>query len=396
MKKIVSILLVFAIFLLSFPGGAKAETTEDPYEALLRAGKPRPGVNNVVGGVQVWNDAETLYVQFETDEPYCISALHLQIGNDLSSVPDADGNPDNGRAAINETYTDCLDVRGPFEYDIAANGWGDGSYLVIAAHVTVGDLECTLECETIASAPYGPYQVVATEQGLRKDGTPVMDARSNPDAVLIWDEVQTASGFYSLGLGGWIEVEFDNPITNVEGVDDVILVEDTWGTYVDEAAEVYASNDGVTWTLLGEANNENRDDVYTWQTTSTFDLGDLESARFIRVVDTTPVETMPPDGDGYDLNSIQALNDYEECTEVCTVCNFQRAWAGAKLDPGAAWSRWFRYLVTIAGEVISQEELPGAVWPGNDEIAAPGQSDEAGVGQPSNEAPQFQHGNQDR
>ena len=32
MKKIVSILLVFAIFLLSFPGGAKAETTEDPYE----------------------------------------------------------------------------------------------------------------------------------------------------------------------------------------------------------------------------------------------------------------------------------------------------------------------------------------------------------------------------
>ena len=43
MKKIVSILLVFAIFLLSFPGGAKAETTEDPYEALLRAGQPRPG-----------------------------------------------------------------------------------------------------------------------------------------------------------------------------------------------------------------------------------------------------------------------------------------------------------------------------------------------------------------
>ena len=195
--------------------------------------------------------------------------------------------------------------------------------------------------------------------------------------------VQTASGFFSLGLGGWIVVEFDNPITNVEGVDDVILVEDTWGTYVAETAEVYASNDGVTWTLLGVADNGVRDTVYTWQTTSTFDLGDLESARFIKVVDTTPVETMPVDGDGYDLNSIQALNDYEECTEVCTVCDFQRAWAGAKLDPGAAWSRWFRYLVTIAGEVISQEELPAAVWPGNDEIAAPGQSDEAGVGQPS-------------
>ena len=60
-------------------------------------------------------------------------------------------------------------MRGPFEYDIAANGWGDGSYLVIDAHVTVGALECTLECETIASAPYGPYQVVDFEQGLRKD-----------------------------------------------------------------------------------------------------------------------------------------------------------------------------------------------------------------------------------
>ena len=170
-------------------------------------------------------------------------------------------------------------------------------------------------------------------------------ARSNPDAVLIWDAVQTASGFFSLGLGGWIVVEFDNPITNVEG-STMSSWSRTPGRPTSPNGEVYASNDGVTWTLLGVADNGARDTVYTWQTTSTFDLGDLELARFIKVVDTTPVETMPPDGDGYDLNSIQALNDYEECTEVCTCAISRepgRALSSIRVLPGhagsATWSR---------------------------------------------------------
>jgi hypothetical protein len=347
MKKTLPLLLVLSLLLMAFPATAfAAETVEDPYEAYLRLGKPRPGVDQIIGGVQVWNDAETLYVQFEAYEPYCITGLHLQVANDLISVPDVEGNPDNGRPAINERYDDCLDVRGPFEYDMSDNGWFDGSNLVIAAHVDVGEEECTVNCVTITPAPYGAFVVTDFEQGLRKDGTVVSDIRSNPDSVLVWDDLQLPDAFFSLGLGGWIEVEFDKPIANGDG-DDVLIVEDTWGTYVAESAAVYASNDGVNWVYLGEANNETRDLVHPWQTVSSFDLGAMDDVRFIRVEDTTPVETMPDDGDGYDLNSIQALQDYEECTETCEVCDLGRAWAGNKLGSGAAFSRWVRYVVDL-------------------------------------------------
>ena len=313
-----------------------ADDPEDPFEAFLRLGKPKPGVLMVIGGVQVWNDAETLFVQFEVDEPYCIVALHLQVANDLSRLPDASTRP--GNPAINEGYEDCLPVRGPFEFNISANGWSVGSNLVIAAHVIVG----TMVCEDPVDAPYGPFQVIDYEQGLQKSGDPVIVERSNPDAVLIWETVIDDEAFFSLGLGGWIEVEFDNPILNGVG-DDVLLVEDTWSTtYPSETAAVYASNDGETWTYLGEADNSERDPVYTWQTVSSFELGDLENARFIRVVDTTPVETMPVNGDGYDINAIEALQDYEG---TCEVTDCGTAWAGNKLITGAQWSRWFRYII---------------------------------------------------
>jgi hypothetical protein len=364
MKKTLPLLLILSLLVMSFPVTAfAAEAVDDPYEAYLRLGAAKPDFEQLAGGLQVWNDAETLYVEFVADEPYCISALHLQIGNDLSDTPQVQGMTLPG-PAINESYDDCLPVRGPFEFDLSDNGWDDGSYLVIAAHADIGELVCTVDCVTIAPAPYGAFQVIDYEQGLRKDGTAVLEIRSNPDSVLIWDSEMLPDAFFSLGLGGWIEVEFDKPIANGDG-DDVLLVEDTWGPYVSETAEVYASNDGVNWIPLGEANNEVRDPVYWWQTVSSFDLGTMTDARFIRVEDTTPVETMPPDGDGYDLNSIQALQDYEECTETCEECYVGRAWAGNKVDPGADWSRWVRYTVVLDEVLLPVLPAPAV---GTDEV----------------------------
>ena len=48
--------------------------------------------------------------------------------------------------------------------------------------------ECTVDCVTIAAAPYGAFEVIGFEQGLRKDGTAVLDIRSDPDSVLVWDD----------------------------------------------------------------------------------------------------------------------------------------------------------------------------------------------------------------
>ena len=374
MKKIFPLLLILSLLLMSFPVTAfAAGADEDPYEAYLRLGAAKPDFEQLVGGLQIWNDAETLFVEFVADEPYCISALHLQIGNDLANTPDGKRTTPPGDMAINESYDDCQPTRGPFEFNLAENGWVDGSYLVIAAHADIGKITCTIDCVTIQPAPYGPFEVISAEQGDRKDGTDVLEIRSNPEAVKIWDTVQLPDAFFSMGLGGSIEVEFENPILNGDG-DDVLLVEDTWGPYVSETAEVFASNDGVTWVSLGEANNTVRDTVYTWQTVSYFDLGAMMDARYIRVVDTTPVETMPLDGDGYDLNSIQALQDYEECTETCVVDCEGRAWAGNKIGSGATWSRWVRYEIELecpeAGLVPTLEE------PVIEKVTPPAQSDD--------------------
>ena len=109
MKKTLPLLLILSLLLMAFPATAfAAETVEDPYEAYLRLGKPKPGVDQIVGGVQVWNDAETLFVQFEAYEPYCITGPAPAGRQRPGQRAGLDGNPDNGRPAINESYDDCL------------------------------------------------------------------------------------------------------------------------------------------------------------------------------------------------------------------------------------------------------------------------------------------------
>jgi len=273
MKKILPLLLVLSLVLMSLPAISLAvETVEDPYEAYLRLGKPKPGVDQVVGGLQVWNDAETLFVQFEADEPFCISALHLQVASDLSDVPQMGGMILPG-SAINEDYDDCLPVRGPFEFDLSENGWNAGSNLVIAAHADIGEQECHEECVTIIEKYYPPSKVVReeTKQGTTYDGSDIFelysDNRWNPDWVIDDpnpddpEEPYIDDLFFSLGLfiqesgepekyGGYVTVEFDNPITNGEGYD-IWIVEETWGSYPLEVAKVEASNDNVNWIDLG-------------------------------------------------------------------------------------------------------------------------------------------------
>jgi hypothetical protein len=52
MKKTLPLLLVLSLVLMSLPTiSLAAETVEDPYEAYLRSGKPKPGVDQVVGGL---------------------------------------------------------------------------------------------------------------------------------------------------------------------------------------------------------------------------------------------------------------------------------------------------------------------------------------------------------
>ena len=170
-------------------------------------------------------------------------------------------------------------------------------------------------CCTPCTAPYYPLRVTGFEQGLRKDGGAVRIGRSNPDAVLTYEKSQNETNFFSLGYEGWWMGEFECPVPNGEG-DDFRVVEDTWGTYPLESADVFVSQDGDSWVYMGVADNANRDADFNIHTEDYFDLADvgLDWFKFIKIVDTTPVPASGYlDSDGYDLNTIEALHSSETC-----------------------------------------------------------------------------------
>lgn len=82
--------------------------------------------------------------------------------------------------------------------------------------------------------------------------------RTAVSAIEIYDDgsnaVASGGDFYSLGLGGSLVIEFDPVITG-----STTVVEVTFGgnsSSHDEEMEIYGSNDGLSFDLLGSANNQ--------------------------------------------------------------------------------------------------------------------------------------------
>ena len=151
-------------------------------------------------------------------------------------------------------------------------------------------------------------------QGLDSRSLYVRDSRSLVSSALPFELVPTKSDFefYSLGFDGEIVLEFDNLIPNGAG-DDVTVVEITWYDfpYPNESANVYASKDGIDWKYLGNASSQTRLINGDLNNYHSFDLGDLEYARFIKLIDTTSLsEYLDYDShpesryDGFDLNAV--------------------------------------------------------------------------------------------
>ena len=147
-------------------------------------------------------------------------------------------------------------------------------------------------------------------QGPTNDNSSIRSGRSNPSNALKFESGSVETNFFSLGFTGWIVLEYEYPIVNRAG-NDVRVVEDTWGTYPIESAAIYASQDASTWTFLGNADNADRDPIENIHTIDDFDLGSLAWAKYIKVVDTTPLSNFPktsyPGADGFDLNAVMAL-----------------------------------------------------------------------------------------
>jgi hypothetical protein len=301
-------------------------TEGDPFTTFLIAdgGDETSAID--VGEVLVWNDGNTLYVQYVVTAPWCLTETHLHVFLDnigYTDVPQRNGNPPPGQFDYKEEH-DCVEE---YTYTIPL-AWDAGTELFIAAHAVVQ------KTTVITAAPYHASSVYSFSQGLKKNGSAVDTLRSVPEQGLAFETGSNPSNFFSLGFGGWIIVEFDCPIQNGDG-SDVKIIEDTWGPYPLEKADVWASQDGTTWTYLGEADNTNNVGIHT---ISEFDLGSLNWAKYIKIEDTCDPAVHNNNADGYDLNAVESLQDCVEIQE-------ETAW-GAGFDfPGKNWATYFTYEV---------------------------------------------------
>ncbi|HWO07766.1 MAG TPA: SipW-dependent-type signal peptide-containing protein [Candidatus Paceibacterota bacterium] len=160
-------------------------------------------------------------------------------------------------------------------------------------------------------------EVTSSSQGVRKNGTSVLAARSNPAAALgapqssgnPFDNPTPAENtFFSLGFknagatpGGEIVVEFtDNVI--VDGIgNDLKVWEVTGGTsYPEEFVRVEVSQNGTDWFVAAASLSRDAE----------VDLADagLAWAKYVRLTDVSPIGPFEPTADAYDLDALQALN----------------------------------------------------------------------------------------
>lgn len=168
----------------------------------------------------------------------------------------------------------------------------------------------TTEPECI-EGPSWAYSVVDYEQGTQKDGGIIDANRSDPNqAVGPADSVEPIIGtFFSLGLGGWITLDFQYPIIDVENSVDLSFHEDTWGnrdTYPEEKAAVEVSQNGTDWTALGEVSSQpDADDGVHY-----LDLADvgLPWIQYVRLSDITDFGPHGNNADGFDLDAVDATH----------------------------------------------------------------------------------------
>lgn len=124
------------------------------------------------------------------------------------------------------------------------------SFLVAASGLLV--------TQVLAAPPNGggpaADTVVSGAQGLRKDGSAVLPARSDSSSALgvPEDAAATEGDFFSLGFGGNLVLGFTNPIYNGAG-NDLYVTETTYGNPpgYPESAMVEVSADGTTWVSAG-------------------------------------------------------------------------------------------------------------------------------------------------
>ena len=141
-----------------------------------------------------------------------------------------------------------------------------------------------------------------------KNGSTIASERSDPGQALGVAENNDTINFYSLGMGGELVVRFDNTIWNETGAD-IEVFETSFGSpscdAYPEYVQVFASQNGTDWTELG---TQCQDESLQ------FDLGSLEWATYVKLVDQSDLDHFTSSEDGFDVDGIKALHCFDWLT----------------------------------------------------------------------------------
>jgi hypothetical protein len=196
------------------------------------------------------------------------------------------------------------------------------------------------EFEQLSEGCYGS-EILAFEQGLKTNGTPVPANRSNPETALGQpDASNAAGGFVSLGVDGYIVIGFNGAVIDQDG-NDIEVYEtsfsgDNCGLGDDETAEIFLS-DGGDFISVGEICRDGLIDIA--------DAG-LEFVTAIKIVNTA---SSP---DGYDVDGVSAINGCGPIPDIA--CENFKYYYIADNTPGFAQGTVFEGVVADGEFVLTQ------------------------------------------
>lgn len=197
-----------------------------------------------------------------------------------------------------------------------------------------------LESESLIEGCYGS-EILAFEQGLKTNGTPIAENRSNPETALGEpDASNAAGGFVSLGVDGYIVIGFNGVVFDEDG-NDIEVFEtsfsgDNCGQGDDESAEILLS-DGGDFISVGEICRDGAIDIAN---------AGLDYVTAIKIVNTA---SSP---DGYDVDGVSAINGCAPAPDV--VCENFKFYYIADNTPGFAQGTVFEGVINDGEFVLTQ------------------------------------------
>ncbi len=155
-------------------------------------------------------------------------------------------------------------------------------------------------------------EVVSFARGLRKDGQDIVASRTNPENALGVAQNNDQINFVSLGYGGELVLKFNKHIYNGEGED--LRVYET--SFNNPSCVQYPESVRVFASLTG--NEDDWHDLGSGCLDSSFDLGSLDKASYIKLVDLSVPDQFSQTTDGYDVDGVQSLHCAPEWNLVST------------------------------------------------------------------------------